>query len=161
MQRKMFTGRKFGVSKKSGNIYSKIWKPKPCLILVLCSNNFQISWRSFFLSPCSRNVLVYAWSSCKLVSICSFVAHIFSIFFFQLQTIENVEELRALFASSDGMDIFSHIGLRSIPSRADMTCKQVVLRYLTISYQHCYCRCKGNIFFILGLICFCVNVFFF
>ena len=28
-----------------------------------------------------------------------------------------------------------------------MSCKQVVLRYLTISYQHCYRRCKGNVFF--------------
>ena len=61
--------------------------------------------------------------------------------------IENVEELRALFASSNGMDILSHIGLRSIPSKVDMTCKQVVLRYFKISYQHCYCCCKGNDFF--------------
>ena len=80
----------------------------------------------------------------------------------QLQKIENVEESRALFASSDGIDILSHIVLRSVPSKADMTCKQVVLRYLTISYEHCFFRCKGNVFFfILGLTCFYVNVFFF
>ena len=41
-----------------------------------------------------------------------------------------------------------------------MTCKQVVLSYLTSSYQHCYCRCKGNVFFILELICFYIIVFF-
>ena len=85
----------------------------------------------------------------------------FFIIFVQLQTVENVEQLRALFASSDGMDILSHIGLRSIPSRADMTCKQVVLRYLTISYQHCYCRCKGNIFFYSWIDLFlCQHIFF-
>ena len=74
----------------------------------------------------------------------------FCSFFSQLQTIENVEELRAVFASLDGMDVLSHIGLRSIPSKADMTCKQVVLRYLTVFYQHCYCRCKVKSFSFLG-----------
>ena len=96
-----------------------------------------------------------AWSSFELVTIfcrvqlcCSY----FSNIFFHLQTFENIEELTALFANSDGMDILSHIGLRRIPSKADMTCNQVVLSYLTSSYQHCYCRCEGNVFFILELI---------
>ena len=82
---------------------------------------------------------------------------IFFQYFLQHQTIENVEELRAVLASSDGMDILLDIGLRSIPYKIGMTCKQVDLRYLTIFYQHCYCRFKV---FILGLICFSVNVFF-
>ena len=37
----------------------------------------------------------------------------------------------------------------------------LVNKYLAISYQHCYCRCKGSVFFfILGLICFYAIVFF-
>ena len=85
---------------------------------------------------------------------------IFFNIFFQLQTIENVEELRAVFASSDGMDVLSHIGLRSIPSKADMTCKQVTLRYLTVFYQHCYWQCKVKSFSFMGWFVF-VSMYFF
>ena len=125
-------------------------------------NYFQIIWKfseKAYFCECfpSTSTSVHAWSPLKLDLIFlrnSCVAH-FLKYFLQLQTIENVGELRAVFASSDGMDILLDIGLRSIPSKTGMTCKQVDLRYLTIFYQHCYCRFK--VFHSWVDLFFCVN----